>query len=1017
MAKSKKLLLGAAAVCLLAGAAAIVCLRGGGAVKIGTSRQFAWNTALFDAEQTTATLTQHSPQKQEQVLTMDSAWEGSRADAVNIVSDGSGYKMYYITYNTADDAKVCLAQSEDGITWEKPNLGLVEQDGSTENNILLSGGAFAGGFYVLYDSSTHAGDAAYKAVAVDQSGQMVGYTSQNGLQWALAGDLGAKTKTNITAPATLCSVFWNEADQRYDCYYATESGIMRTSSKDFIKWGTPKKISIQSEDAFTLQTANIQPYSRSDSMRIGLPLRVTNATDSEIQANFADSSARSNALTDTVFMASTDGKTFSLTPEAWLTPGAQTETNWLFGDSYVAGGMVQTPSLHSENGEDDELSFYVAENMLSDEPTSLSRYTLRMDGFASYNAPYSTRKVTTKPLVFDGSRMTVNFSTSTDGYVYVRILDKNGQPFEELEYTDQNGESYTVPKYTSYKMLGDRVDREVAFNGDLSELAGQTVVLEFYLSDADLYSFRFDDEPYENDTDWQPQPIEERDYEDFHYSDVSEPIDIGTQRQVLWDDYLIDPAGTSAAMVSHSPVRKERLFQTDLPWEGDNCDFYVILDDEDALGQPYHRMYYLGWDSSASEDIRVCYAYSYDGSEWIKPDLGLHSYTDPATGEVYEQTNIMLYTEEEMFDNFFVMKDTRPGVPDSERYKAICQGSYDQQGYSSFGLWGWVSADGLHWTKTHRQLPQLDEWFGAFDSVNGLVWDEDSQQFFTYFRVREKQQVGDTEWPDFRKIYGATAPEFEPMSTDTIFALNYGENAPLFEMYTNNISKYYRAPQMFIGFPTRFSRNNIWQKNYDYLTDPEARREKFDAGQETRTLSMTDAMLMTSRDGYTWNRQNEAYITPGPEYQANWIYGNCYPAYGLVQTKSDRQGADDELSMYLFEGKFYHEPSVLYRYTLRLDGFKSYKSTYAPQTVTTKTLTFSGSEMQVNFKTSAAGSLQIRILDESGNPIEGYTTEKLIGDNTDRTVTFKNNLTALNGQTVKIEFTLSDAELYAFKFA
>ena len=97
---------------------------------------------------------------------------------------------------------------------------------------------------------------------------------------------------------------------------------------------------------------------------------------------------------------------------------------------------------------------------------------------------------------------------------------------------------------------------------------------------------------------------------------------------------------------------------------------------------------------------------------------------------------------------------------------------------------------------------------------------------------------------------------------------------------------------MFIGFPTRFSRNNRWTKNYDYLSDPQARRSKFDTGQEKRTLSMTDNMIMTSRDGYNWNRQNEAFLTPGPEYQANWIYGNCYPAYGLVHTQSDTEGAD-----------------------------------------------------------------------------------------------------------------------------
>ena len=163
--------------------------------------------------------------------------------------------------------------------------------------------------------------------------------------------------------------------------------------------------------------------------------------------------------------------------------------------------------------------------------TTLARYTLRMDGFASYHALFNTKVVVTKPLVFDGSRMTLNFKASTDGYVVVRILDKNGDPYGELSYTDQNGEEYKASKYTSYTMIGDRVDREVAFNADLSELSGQTVVLEFSMSDADIYSFGFDSEPYQTtDTNWQPEPLDFRDYSDYSYADTEGAIHIVTQR-------------------------------------------------------------------------------------------------------------------------------------------------------------------------------------------------------------------------------------------------------------------------------------------------------------------------------------------------------------------------------------------------------------------------------------------------------------------------------------------------------
>jgi hypothetical protein len=44
----------------------------------------------------------------------------------------------------------------------------------------------------------------------------------------------------------------------------------------------------------------------------------------------------------------------------------------------------------------------------------------------------------------------------------------------------------------SVELFGDKVDRAVDFDGGkVSEFAGRPVVIEFEMSDADLYSFRF----------------------------------------------------------------------------------------------------------------------------------------------------------------------------------------------------------------------------------------------------------------------------------------------------------------------------------------------------------------------------------------------------------------------------------------------------------------------------------------------------------------------------------------------
>ena len=72
--------------------------------------------------------------------------------------------------------------------------------------------------------------------------------------------------------------------------------------------------------------------------------------------------------------------------------------------------------------------------------------------------------------------------------------------------------------------------------------------------------------------------------------------------------------------------------------------------------------------------------------------------------------------------------------------------------------------------------------------------------------------------------------------------------------------------------------------------------------------------------------------------------------------------------------------------------------------------------MKLNFSTSARGGIFLRILDESCNPIEGYSTCEIFGDSIDRIVDFDADLNALQGKTVRFEFTLSDAEIFSVTF-
>ena len=111
----------------------------------------------------------------------------------------------------------------------------------------------------------------------------------------------------------------------------------------------------------------------------------------------------------------------------------------------------------------------------------MRRYTLRLDGFVSAGASLTGGELLTKPLVFEGNRLEINFSTSAGGTVHVEIQDGEGTP---------------VPGFTlgeCHAQYGDQLDRIVSWRSgaDVSKLAGKPARLRFILRDADLYSFRF----------------------------------------------------------------------------------------------------------------------------------------------------------------------------------------------------------------------------------------------------------------------------------------------------------------------------------------------------------------------------------------------------------------------------------------------------------------------------------------------------------------------------------------------
>jgi len=109
------------------------------------------------------------------------------------------------------------------------------------------------------------------------------------------------------------------------------------------------------------------------------------------------------------------------------------------------------------------------------------------------------------------------------------------------------------------------------------------------------------------------------------------------------------------------------------------------------------------------------------------------------------------------------------------------------------------------------------------------------------------------------------------------------------------------------------------------------------------------------------------------------------------------------------------------RYVLRTDGFVSVNAGSEPGSLLTKPLIFAGSQLKLNFSTSAAGSLRVEIQKPDGSPIPGFTLQDcrpMIGDKIDGVVNWKNtpDLAALAGQPIRLKFELQECDLYSFQF-
>ncbi len=449
---------------------------------IGSQLQLFLDDWLIDS-MTGLRLKLHHPRRAEVLLRKDKPWEDSTMFDPVVIKDGSRYRMWYRTNFNSPPFYTGYAKSDDGVHWTKPSLGLVEFGGAKSNNLVWSSGLDKSAPYVLCvfkdNNPKTPTSERYKAIGIRRrhgsdppTDDLYGLVSVDGQRWRLL-----QKEPIISGPRgdsmfdSHNVAFWDSARGQYVIYArgwpSGTRGIRRAVSADFRRWSSLETLDLWGDaDRDHLYKHAATPYYRRPDILLMFPKRFLE------KRKAPDASWKHPGLSDIVFMSSRDGVHWDRQfREAFLRPGRD-QLNWHERAIEVGPGLVPT-------GEG-EMSLYFVEHYRT-ESVRIRRAVLREDGLVSVHAKYEGGELVTRPLVFAGDQLVINYSTSAAGSVRVEIQDLAGKPIAGYELE------------ACHEIYGDELNRVVQWNGnsELQGLVGQPIRLRMMLRDADLFSFQF----------------------------------------------------------------------------------------------------------------------------------------------------------------------------------------------------------------------------------------------------------------------------------------------------------------------------------------------------------------------------------------------------------------------------------------------------------------------------------------------------------------------------------------------
>ncbi len=284
-----------------------------------------------------------------------------------------------------------------------------------------------------------------------------------------------------------------------------------------------------------------------------------------------------------------------------------------------------------------------------------------------------------------------------------------------------------------------------------------------------------------------------------------------------------------------------------------------------------------------------------------------------------------------------------------------------------------------------------------------------------YIRYAIKVSPPNPADPNRRSVARLTSKDF--LSWTKPRPMTFGSDGllPADHHYNNQTTPYFRAPHIYIALSNRLAqaRPALTRREAELARLLPSRDDSPDPlGALIRDCA--DTVMLTTRGGTHYDRLfRDALVRPGPGPE-NWVTRTNYTLRGLHPT------GPREMSIYVNRHNGQRSSHVR-RYVFRTDGLVSIAAGFAGGEMVTRPLTFEGGQLELNYATSAVGSLRVEVQDPSGRPIPGLGLKdavEMIGDEISGIAAWNSTarLADMAGRVVRLRFVISDANLYSLRF-